>query len=115
MTRMELTLVFALAMAGAVVCGWGLRALWRRVAGEEDDALELADLSTRLAVAEEARDALQAEAAQAIAALEHELGETRGSLQAALAERQAELDATMEIVRVLRQEIADLRARGDAA
>jgi len=107
--------LFALAMAGAAFCGWGLRSLWRRMSAGEADGSEVATLSVRLAEAEEARDALQAEAAQAVAALEHELGETRGTLQAALAERQAELDATMEIVRVLRQEVADLRGRGDAA
>jgi chromosome segregation ATPase len=108
MTREDLTLALGAVLTLAVLAGWALHAMWTRLrhggaagpAGHEEMAL-------RLHEAEEAQDAARAALAARTAAQAAAHAETEGALRRALAEREAELTATMDSVRELRANLAD--------
>ncbi|SDX13547.1 hypothetical protein SAMN05444336_103403 [Albimonas donghaensis] len=110
MTRLELAVALGAALLVAAALGWALgalRAQIRRRGGAE--ARALADLSRRLADAEEARDALAAETAAREAGLIAAAQETETELRRDLTQRTAELDAAMDTIGALRREIEALR------
>ncbi|MEC9432809.1 MAG: hypothetical protein VYD87_07870 [Pseudomonadota bacterium] len=110
MTRIELALAFGAALLVAAALGWALGALRARIRRDGGEAARaMADLSRRLADAEEARDALEAEAEARAVALAAAAAETETTLRRDLAERTAELEAAMDTVGALRREIEALR------
>ncbi|MDF2231145.1 hypothetical protein P2H44_01115 [Albimonas sp. CAU 1670] len=113
MTRLELALALGAAMALSAALGWALHALWARLVRRPDAAeARQQELMRQLADAEEARDALVAEAAAERDALHGRLEEVETELTRALHEREAELEAAMDTIGSLRREIEALRGAG---
>ncbi|MFT6775126.1 MAG: hypothetical protein ACJA1L_002844 [Paracoccaceae bacterium] len=116
MTRDELTLALAAALALAVLAGWALHAMWTRM--RHGGAAEVAshdEMALRLHDAEEALDAARARLAADSAAMTAERAEVETALRRTLTEREAELAALMDTVGDLRRNLADWqRAYADA-
>lgn len=127
--RSGLEIAIGVTLAAAILLGWLLHALWRRLSPTPaSHAGRLAVLARRLHEAEEARDAaievrLEAEAALDACAAEHQraMVEQEDRLTAAAARREAELeralremtadrDASMDGLRLARAQIAELEA-----
>lgn len=127
--RAELEIAIAVTLAAAMLLGWLLHALWRRLSpAPQSHAGRMAVMARRLHEAEEAREAaiaarLELEAALDACTAEHRrtLDEVEARLTAAAARREAELtralremtadrDASMDGLRHARARIADLEA-----
>ena len=126
-SRNDLEIAIGVTLAGAVIVGWLLHALWNRLAPTPaSHAGQLAALAERLHEAEMERDAaiearLEAEAALADREAEHQraIVDAEDRLSAGAARREAELqrelrevsadrDASMDGLRAARVRIAEL-------
>lgn len=107
--RNELEIAIGITLVAAIVLGWVLHALWRRLSpAPSSHAGRMAVMARRLHEAEAARDA----AIEARSALEAALEERSADHQRALAELESRLTAAAaereaELARELREAIVD--------
>ncbi|MFT4794613.1 MAG: hypothetical protein ACJAVR_002190 [Paracoccaceae bacterium] len=116
MTREDLTLALAAALAIATIAGWALHALWTRM--RHGGAAGLAshdEMAVRLHDAEEAADVARTNLSQGLAHIQAERAETEEALRRELTQREAELIAAMDSIGELRRDLADWRNAYDAA
>ncbi|MBK0400773.1 hypothetical protein H0I76_16355 [Limibaculum sp. M0105] len=128
--RAELEIAIGVTLAGAILLGWLLHVLWRRLAPvPTSHAGRIAVLSKRLHEAEEARDAaieariaaeaaldaqnseLQRSSSQQEARLNSAAARREAELERALAEVTADRDASMTELRAARARVEELEAR----
>lgn len=115
MTRTELTIAIALAIALAAVAGWVLHWLWARMTrGGGRDLAEHSDMAELLHETKLERDAAAARERETAARLTAERQEAETRLHSVIAEREAELAATMDTLGSLRREIAEWRQAYEA-
>lgn len=106
MTRQELTIALACALAAALLAGWLLHLLWQRVRHGGAAELESHEsMAAQLHDAEEARDAAEAHMRAEIARVEAEKAEAEAAMHRAMAEREAELAAAMDTIGALRRDM----------
>ena len=104
MTRPDLMLAMTGALLAAVLLGWILRWIYGGLSRARTGRVETVDdMSMRLAQAEEGQASIAAQ-----------LAATDQSLRAQLREKQAELDAAMDGLRMARQQISDWQAAYEA-
>ena len=115
MTRMELTAAIAAALALAALGGWVLHWLWARIMrGGARDYAEHSDMAELLHAAKLERDAAVARERETAARLTEERHAAEERLKAKIAEREAELSATMGTLGDLRREIVEWRRAYEA-
>ncbi|MGG7568559.1 hypothetical protein ACQ5SO_20590 [Rhodovulum sp. DZ06] len=106
MTREDLTIALALALGAAVLFGVLLHLLWQRLRHGGAAELEKHEhMAERLHEAEEAQEAAEIHMRAEIARVEAERAEAEAALHRALAEREAELAAAMDTVGSLRRDL----------
>ncbi len=110
MTRIELTVALAAALLAAALTGWVLCWLWGRLArGGARDFAGHSDMAELLHAAKMERDAALERERETAARMAVERRAIEESLKARLAEREAELAATMDTLGDLRREVAEWR------
>jgi hypothetical protein len=110
MNREELTLAIASALVGAVLAGWILHAVFRRLntgAGPRS-VKQTAEMASRMHAAEEAQLAAEIRLRDVEADLKRRLGETETELASAL----AELERTRVQCDEIREAYRDAMAEG---
>ncbi len=110
MTRMELTVAIAVALALAAVCGWALHWLWGRLLrGGAHDLAEHSEMADLLLAAKAERDAAVERERETRQRLADEKLAVETDLKARIAEREAELSAMMETIGDLRRQVVEWR------
>ena len=106
MTREDLTIALALALLAAAIFGVLLHLIWQRLRHGGAAGLEKHErMAERLHEAEEAQEAAETHMRAEISRIEAERAEAEAALHRTLAEREAELAAAMETVGALRRDV----------